>query len=121
MKRPDNGVNAAQRGSTDEERKGLLWDEKDDIPLLDEEVLPSPRQASPARRRCIAISVIVLLLGAVFTPACYYASSSWKPRPVADFDSQKLRSNGTHWFKKTALIVSIDGLQYVACIACLGT
>lgn len=94
---------------TSDERKGLLWEEAEDEFATDDPVLqPS---SSSRRRRCCAGALIALILAAVVIPALYFGLRA--PRPVADFDSQKLRSNGTHQFKKTALIVSIDGLRYV--------
>lgn len=91
----------------DEERKGLLSDTQDEY---NEDFTSSPNSS----RKGIYLSaagLIILMLGAVFGPPL---ARGRHPRPVADFDNQKLRSNGTHWFKKTALIVSIDGLRCVS-------
>lgn len=95
-----------------EERKGLLWDEGEDRFDADQESIPQLPESSRRRRCCISTSLIVLILAAVLTPSLYFGLRP--TRPVADFDNQKLRSNGTHFFKKTALIVSIDGLRYVS-------
>ena len=91
-----------------DERKGLLWEEgEDEFATQDDSILQQP--SNSRRKRCCAGALIALILAAVVTPALYFGLRA--PRPVADFDSQKLRSNGTHLFKKTALIVSIDGLR----------
>jgi hypothetical protein len=93
----------------DEERKGLLADSHED------QVVDNLSEISSTKRRKwlygAAIGFILLLLGATFGPPLLQTVARPPPRPVADFDSQKLRSNGTHLFKKTALIVSIDGLR----------
>ena len=94
--------------ATSDERRGLLWDERQGPATSQDDLTTGPSQ-TPRRRTCCASALIVLLLGAVVTPALFYLLR--EPRPVPDFDSQKLRSNGTHYFKKTALIVSIDGLR----------
>jgi hypothetical protein len=105
----------AETEGTLDERKGLLWDEEEDVTTTREDTIT--QSSRPSRRRCCCASaLILLLLSAVVTPSLYYLLR--QPRPVADFDSQKLRSNGTHNFKKTALIVSIDGLRYVSCSSC---
>lgn len=103
----EHGRPTAKASSFDEERTGLL--------AHSEESYNEKESFAPAitSRRGIyvsAIGLIVLMLGAVFGPPLLHATHQ---RPVADFDNQKLRSNGTHWFKKTALIVSIDGLRCV--------
>ena len=112
MKDPDGRHKLADKVDVSEERKGLLWEEGEDNHVTEDEIIPPSSRKSQRRRCCIASSLIGLILTAVVAPALYY----WvKPsRPVADFDSQKLRSNGTHYFKKTSLIVSIDGLRCVA-------
>ena len=92
----------------DERKEGLLWEEgEDEFATQDDSILQQP--SNSRRKRCCAGALIALILAAVVTPALYFGLRA--PRPVADFDSQKLRSNGTHLFKKTALIVSIDGLR----------
>lgn len=95
----------------EEERKGLL---SESSPYHDEdyddEDIPEVQHKSRRWLYGAAIGFIVLILGAVFVPPLVRAVRP-PPKPVADFDSQKLRSNGTHLFKKTALIVSIDGLR----------
>ena len=90
----------------DSEREGLLsgkegYDQERD----------SSGYKDVSRKRVYTLAGILALfmLGAVFVPP-YFKTAR---RPVADFDSQKLRSNGTHEFRKTSLIVSIDGLRLV--------
>ncbi|KAI0696269.1 Phosphodiest-domain-containing protein [Cytidiella melzeri] len=93
-----------------EERKGLLSSSHEDYNDNDDDISEFPEQKSRRWLYCAAVGLIVLMLGAVFGPPLLRTIHP-PPRPIADFDSQKLRSNGTHLFKKTALIVSIDGLR----------
>lgn len=100
--------NTTKSSAFEEERKGLLSDSQE---AYNEEDIFSPSPKTSRKGVYVsAIGLIVLMLGAVFGPPL---SRGLQSRPIADFDNQKLRSNGTHWFKKTALIVSIDGLRYV--------
>jgi len=58
------------------------------------------------------ISVVVAgLLGLVFGLLCWFSAS---PSPITPlhFNGDTLRSNGTHDFKRTVILVSIDGLRY---------
>lgn len=89
----------------DEEREGLLSGKEHFDSEHDES-----RSDVPRTRVYVLASVLALLmLGAIFAPPLLKTAA----RPVADFNSRKLRTNGTHAFRKTALIVSIDGLRYV--------
>lgn len=94
----------------DAERQGLLSGEPVSPDALDDE----PTQ--PRSRRTVAFAaggIILLLLGAAFGPA--FLRMVDKPKeskpPVTGGD---LHSNGTHEFKRTVLIVSIDGLRYMS-------
>jgi len=62
----------------------------------------------------IASSVlIVLILGASLSRP-YLGQAPFVPHPNSLYGGNELRSNGTHDFKRTVLLVSIDGLRYVA-------
>lgn len=94
----------------DEERRGLL--SADERTFEDDTQIP-PR---PNRtRNCIvgiSVGFIVILLGALFVRPLLH--TIWpRPKQKPDFDNRLLHSNGTHYFKKSALIVSIDGLRCV--------
>ena len=94
----------------DEERTGLL---SADERTFDDDIQVPPR---PNRRRKLlvgaSIGFIVILLGALFGRPLLH--TVWpRPKQKPDFDNGILRSNGTHYFKKSALIVSIDGLRCV--------
>lgn len=106
--------------SIPEERKGLLSnfdvDDRDngEPPRYEDEEYAEPRARTPLRKKRIAgiaASFIALLLGASFLVPI---SRNWcgrmgvTSRPT---DPSKLLSNGTHEFKRTVLIVSIDGLR----------
>ena len=101
-----------------EERKGLLsnFDVEDgdsSEPPRYEDEYTEPRGRAPLRKRrivWIASGLITLILGASFLAPisrmwCGMGATS---RPA---DPSKLLSNGTHEFKRTVVIVSIDGLR----------
>lgn len=101
--------------SLDEERKALLPDSEIG-PSQDLEAEQSSRWRIPRRvAEGLAIFSVFFLVGYLCTPSLLEAIARPRhPRPTKElFDSQRLRSNGTHNFRKTALIVSIDGLRYV--------
>jgi hypothetical protein len=57
------------------------------------------------------ITVVVAgLLGLVFGLLCWFAAPPSSITPL-HFNGDALRSNGTHDFKRTVLLVSIDGLR----------
>ncbi|KAL6308356.1 Phosphodiest-domain-containing protein [Sparassis latifolia] len=102
--------------NVDEERKRLLSDGDrpfdDDDGLEDEDNVPPVSYWARYRRIVLVTTslLVSLIFAIVFLPTLaglVYPS----PRPSADFNSRRLRSNGTHDFRKTALIVSIDGLR----------
>lgn len=66
-----------------------------------------------SRRRMagVALVLILLILGATLAPP--YLGFRRKPHPNSTFVGTELRSNGTDDFRRTVLIVSIDGLRYV--------
>lgn len=90
--------------SSEEERRGLLsngtkgYDDDDSRPWW----------SLSLRTIVYAGTTLVLLVIGIVVGVRLFAPSS-RPRP--DFDHRLLRSNGTHDFRKTALIVSIDGLR----------
>ncbi|OCH90922.1 Phosphodiest-domain-containing protein [Obba rivulosa] len=97
--------------ATQEERKALL--SHDDEEHLLQEELPQPNPPSRWQRSVLkgaGVAFIVLLVGAIFSRPLM-RTLGWTPSPSLDFDECGLRSNGTHDFKKTTLIVSIDGLR----------
>ena len=106
--------------STPEERKSLLsnFDVEDhgngEPPRYEDEEYVEPRGRTPLRKRNIAWiagGFIALILGASFIVP---VSRGWCPRmggAVQLSDPSRLLSNGTHDFKRTVLIVSIDGLR----------
>ncbi|KAH9841758.1 Phosphodiest-domain-containing protein [Rhodofomes roseus] len=94
-------------GTNDEERTRLLSDGER---TFDDEVVYS--RPAPSRKLVVGVGVglIVIILGALFGRPLLHALKP-RPKPQPDFDHRLLRSNGTHYFKKSALIVSIDGLR----------
>ena len=92
----------------DEERTGLL--SADERTLDDDIRVPSRPHRTRKLLVGISIGFIVSLLGALFGRPLLH--TVWpRPKQKPDFDNRLLRSNGTHYFKKSALIVSIDGLR----------
>ena len=100
--------------SPSEERKGLLSG-VDSLPILEaEKTTPSSLfdgriflSFGPAR----IVLAISTLLGFVFGIS-YWLFSPPSSAKALHFNGDSLRSNGTHEFKRTVLLVSIDGLRY---------
>lgn len=102
---------------TDEERTGLLSSEPED---RDTELVqpissndPSTISSRHVPTRISSTAVAIVFLGAIFGPSLLVSIS--RRQVVCDtFDHQQLRTNGTHLYKKTSIIVSIDGLRYAS-------
>ena len=95
-----------------EERKGLLSTTNDDY---DDEP-DDYTDAKPWKRKKIVFTAfifIALLITGVIARAFLRTT---RPSPRHPFTGTVLRSNGTHEFKRTVLIVSIDGLRLVTII-----
>ena len=88
-----------------EERKALLASGSDEpnLPVDDTE----HKHGWSGRRIALTALAIMLLMHCV----CYRTGSPGQKQQPAS--SSILRSNGTHEFKPTVLVVSIDGLRYV--------
>ncbi|KAJ7264439.1 alkaline-phosphatase-like protein [Mycena haematopus] len=105
-----------------EERKGLLSgseeleggpSEPDDWkPETDPELPDSTRGWSRNRIICTAVSLIALLVVGAFARTLFVGPPP-ATHPNLLFHGDNVRSNGTHDFKRTVLIVSIDGLRCV--------
>jgi len=98
-----------------EERKGLLSttdDYYDDVPEDNSDAKPWKRQ----RIVFTAFIFIALLITGVIARALLRTTRLSPPHP---FSGTVLRSNGTHEFKRTVLIVSIDGLRLVTVLESL--
>ena len=70
-----------------------------------------------SRKRVVtaAVVLILILLGAALAPPLVRSGGrkgpASKSHPNSKFVGTELRSNGTHDFRRTVLIVSIDGLR----------
>ena len=109
---------ADEKALQDEERKRLLPgidnDENDIAPELIKAANPfhSNQETWPSRRVAI-ISVAfltILIFGGIFALSFFYSAPT-KAHPDLDYKGHTLRSNGTHSFKRTVVVVSIDGLR----------
>ncbi|VDB91851.1 unnamed protein product [Peniophora sp. CBMAI 1063] len=96
-----------------EETKGLL--SESDSHFAD---APNPedvfaRQPKRSWKRSLGLgSLLALVLLGVYSGAVVYRRSEALTRAKAlHFEGDELRSNGTHEFKRTVLVVSIDGLR----------
>lgn len=112
----ESSAHASSKELVDEERKGLL----SGVRVPEDELEPQDdaegwwcRNWSRRRAMFSATVLALLILSAVFAPAMVQSS----PRHLdAYLHPSAVHSNGTHDFKRTVLIVSIDGLRYVAII-----
>lgn len=105
---------------TPEERKGLLSNfdvdgrDNSELPRYKDGEHPEPRERAPLLKRRIGwiIGVFVaLVLGGSFhgqMQRSWCGGMGVANRPM---DPSELLSNGTHEFKRTVLIVSIDGFR----------
>ena len=114
---PQLPPNSTRQSVDDDERKALISPEDrrfDDVHYDEEEnaeLGPPPTRS----RRCLVFSVLffslLLLFIAIPVQRFFWGPSKTTVKP--QLRTQGLLSNGTHDFKKTAIIVSIDGLRYV--------
>jgi hypothetical protein len=100
-------TNGVDKSATPDERRGLLSN-VDDIDAVqpDLEEQPTSPATSHKRKRFAGFSVLLSLI---------LAATLFELWPRTRYDtrigSDTLYSNGTHEFKKTVLMVSIDGLR----------
>lgn len=91
--------------ATPDERRGLLSN-VDDIDAVQPDLEEQPTSPSHKRKRFAGFSVLLLLI---------LAATLFELWPRTQHDTRTRRdalySNGTHEFKKTVLMVSIDGLR----------
>lgn len=106
--------------STSEERKGLLSTfniedgDNGEPPYYEDEQYPKSRRHTPLRKKgiaSIAASLIALILGASFLVPVSRAWCQGMGFAGRLQDPSRLFNNGTHDFKRTVLVVSIDGLR----------
>ena len=69
---------------------------------------------SRKRMAAVALLLVIFILGASLSrPFLGLGFRKSKDHPNQKFVGSELRSNGTHDFKRTVLMVSIDGLRFV--------
>lgn len=94
-----------------EERKALLPSGSGEPDNLEDNQDIEDKDGWSSRKITLtALVLIILLITGAFTLMGLCGSPGRKRQPAA---SSTLRSNGTHEFKPTVLIVSIDGLRCV--------
>ncbi len=108
--------NSTRQSVDDEERKALISPEgrrSEDVHYDEEE--NAELQPPTRSRKCLVFSVLFFsfLLLSIAIPIRRFFSGPSVAGTKPQLKTQGLLSNGTHDFKKTAIIVSIDGLRYV--------
>lgn len=101
--------------SDTEERKGLLGSDPEQSRESEYENKETRKAWSTRKVAVAGASFILLLVGGAFARILLL-----KPTH-SDLTGEVIRSNGTHDFKRTVLMVSIDGLRYVHCMFILTT
>ena len=100
-----------------EERKGLLSNFDVDYSELryhEDEEYAEPRERTPLRKRRIARiagAIVALILGTMFLAPMSRVWCGGMDAASRLLDPSGLLSNGTHEFKRTVLIVSLDGFR----------
>lgn len=94
-----------------EERKGLLSEDYNEKPEPDTQ----PNVWSSQKVAAVAVTLICILLSGAVVRTLLIAQPL---HPNLLFHRGVLRSNGTHDFKRTVLLVSIDGLRWVNSASC---
>jgi hypothetical protein len=110
---PHSRSKPSAKRAKDEELKGLLAGIDDsDNHHTSSESPPTYSESWPSTRTAI-IAIIFLfgiVIGGIFALSFFYTTPKGA-HPDLDFQGHALRSNGTHNFKRTLVIVSIDGLR----------
>jgi hypothetical protein len=105
-----------------EERKGLLSGESsyfdnEDVKHEDDDHLDSSPDSEWSRQKIVAVAccLIALLIFGAFAPVLLLGrAGKADSHPDLYYNGDEVRSNGTHDFRRTVLIMSIDGLRCAA-------
>lgn len=100
----DNGENTA-----------LLSEEAQDWGQLDTTVAKGGQTTTWWRIVQYGVLAVVILAGTATLTKTFCFEPAVSNHPNLSFHGSQLRSNGTHDFKRTVVMVSIDGLRWVVC------
>ena len=99
--------------SPPEEREGLLSN-VDSFSIIEAKELKQSSPSDTIKSLSFGLTRIAFVVGAVlgfgFGLLCWFSAPHSHIRDL-HFNGETLRSNGTHDFKRTVLLVSIDGLR----------
>jgi hypothetical protein len=108
MVKNPSSLRANTSSGPSEERKGLL--SGIDTPSISDADTSKPSSLCD-RSTCLPVTVIGVLLGLILS-ASYWLHTPPHMINSLRFDGQSLLSNGTQEFKRTVVLVSIDGLRH---------
>ena len=109
-------ANSTRQSVDDDERKALISPEERQLEDNHYDEEENVQLRPPTRsRKCLVLSGLFfsLLLLTIAIPIRRFFPSPRDSSTKPQLKTQGLLNNGTHDFKKTAIIVSIDGLRYV--------
>ncbi|KAI0051055.1 Phosphodiest-domain-containing protein [Auriscalpium vulgare] len=111
--RPSSSPSRHYDQALDEERRGLLSDTNEQFLETYHVAEKALEQRITGRGRLLAqgTAVLLVLLAAYAGSLSYLRSRSVARAKSLQFGGDTLRSNGTHEFKRTVLLASIDGLR----------
>ena len=96
----------------DESKALLSSEDSQNSGQLDTTIVEASQSNTWRRILLYCVSVVVILTTAAFATTHLFRPTI-NTHPNLSFHGSELRSNGTHDFKRTVLMVSIDGLRCV--------
>lgn len=114
-KGPDSTVSLSTDSELDE-RRGLLHYLSNQDQDIEDEYTKRIAKSEPCPAKNVLITAfafIALLIFGIFARMFCVMPARWSHSMAKQSGNGLLLSNGTHDFKRTVLIVSIDGLRYI--------